>query len=82
MTHTFPLSIFSLGKEVFVGKAKSVLVPGVLGQMQVLSLHTPLITKLKDGDIVIYSEEKKETIPIASGVLEVNPKEVVILVNF
>ncbi|MDO8584628.1 MAG: hypothetical protein Q7R85_00710 [bacterium] len=76
------LSIYSLSKEVFVGKAKSVSVPAVSGRMQVLPGHIPLITPLMAGDIVIDGAEKKETIPVVGGILEVKKSEVVILAEF
>ncbi len=79
---TFPLSIFALNKEVFVGEAKSVSVPGIEGRLQILPNHIPLVTPLREGDIVIEGEDRRENLPITGGVLEVNEKEVVILVNF
>mgnify|MGYP001222283254 CR=1 FL=1 len=80
---TFPLLVFALDREIFVGQAKSVSVPGADGDLQVLADHAPLIAKLKEGDVIIQSEggmEKK--LPISGGVLEVKEKEVVVLVNF
>lgn len=79
---TFPLSIFSLNKEVFVGEAKSVSVPAISGRLQILPHHVPLVTPLKEGEVVIEQEDKKEVLPIAGGILEVNREEVVILANF
>lgn len=79
----FPLSIYALNKEVFVGKAKSVSVPGVIGRLQILPKHIPLITPLTAGDVVIEMEDgKKDAIPVAGGILEVKKSEVVILAEF
>jgi len=79
----FPLLIFSIDREVFVGQASSVTVPGASGQMQVLPDHTPLVSLLKEGDIIIETENQQEQkIPIRGGTIEVNDKEVVALVNF
>ena len=80
---TFPLLVFAIDREIFVGKAESVSVPGADGELQILADHTPLISQLKEGDVIIKSEggiEKK--LPITGGVLEIKEKEVVILVNF
>ena len=80
---TFPLLVFAIDRELFVGKAESVSVPGADGELQILAGHEPLIVKLKEGDVIIRSEggmEKK--LPILGGVLEVKEKEVVVLVNF
>ena len=79
----FPLLVLAIDREIFVGKAESVSVPGADGDLQVLADHEPLIAKLKEGDVIIRSEggmEKK--LPISGGVLEVKEKEVVVLVNF
>ncbi|MCH8048932.1 ATP synthase F1 subunit epsilon [Patescibacteria group bacterium] len=79
----FPLRIFSIDREVFIGQVHSVTVPGASGQMQVLPDHTPLVSLLKEGDIIIETENKQEQkIPIRGGTIEVNDKEVVALVNF
>lgn len=75
--------IFSIDREIFVGHAKSLALPSVTGQIQVLADHAPLISLLKEGDMVIEDESgKQQKIPIASGVVEVTPQEVTALVNF
>ena len=80
---TFPLLVFAIDREIFVGDAESVSVPGADGELQILAEHTPLISQLQEGDIVIKAADGKETkLPIAGGVLEVKEKEVVVLVNF
>ncbi len=57
--------------------------PSATGQLQILAGHASLIALLKEGDIAIEKEDaSRETLPIAGGVLEVNQKEVVVLVNF
>lgn len=80
---TFPLSIYSLDRTIFDSKALALSVPGVAGQLQILADHTPLISLLKEGNIIIEKEGAPEqTLPILGGVIEVKPKEVVVLVNF
>jgi len=80
---TFPLRVFAIDREIFVGDAKSLTVPGEQGQFQVLADHEPLISTLRAGDVIIEMEDgTKQNIPIVSGTVEVNDKEVVALVNF
>ncbi len=80
---TFLLLIFSIDREMFVGQATSLTVPGASGQMQILPDHTPLVTLLKGGDVLVQTESGQEhKIPIRGGTLEVNDREVVALVNF
>jgi len=80
---TFPLLVFAIDREIFAGNAKSLTVPGEDGELQILAGHTPLISQLREGDVIIRGEDGKETkLPIAGGVVEVKDKEVVVLVNF
>lgn len=66
-----------------MGKAESVCVPGADGELQILAEHAPLIAQLKEGDVLIKTEDGTEQkLPITSGVLEVKENEVVVLVNF
>lgn len=79
----FPLLVFAIDREIFAGNAKSLTVPGVEGELQILAGHTPLICQLKEGDVKIEGENGVTTkLPIAGGVVEVKPHEVVALVNF
>jgi len=79
----FPLLIFSIDREIFVGQADSLRAPGVEGEFQVLTDHTPMMSLLKEGNIIIeYDSGKEQKLPIKSGVVEVTPKEVTALVNF
>jgi F-type H+-transporting ATPase subunit epsilon len=80
---TFPLLIFAIDREIFAGNAQSLTVPGADGELQILAGHTPLIVQLKEGDVRIEGENGITTkLPIAGGVVEVKPHEVVALVNF
>ena len=80
---TFPLLIFSIDREIFVGDAKSLTLPSATGQIQVLPHHAPLVSLLQEGDMVIeQTDGSRQNLPIAGGVVEVKPKEVVVLVNF
>lgn len=82
-TMGFPLLIFSLDRELFAGKAKSISLPGADGRIQILPDHAQLISLLQEGDVVIEEEDgKKQTLPIAGGVAEVREEKVVALVHF
>ena len=80
---TFPLRVFAIDREIFVGDANSLIVPSATGELQILAEHTPLISLLKEGEIVIEAADGTVSkLPIAGGTLEVTDKEVVALVNF
>lgn len=79
----FPLSIYSLDRTIFEGKATALSVPSITGQLQILANHAPLIASLKEGDITIEKEDgSNQHLPIAGGVVEVNFQAVIALVNF
>ena len=80
---TFPLLVFAIDREIFAGNAQSLFVPGADGELQILADHTPLIVQLREGDMRIEGEDGvTKKLPIAGGVVEVKPHEVVVLVNF
>ncbi len=80
---TFPLQIFAIDREIFVGDAKSLIVPSITGELQILPEHTTLISILKEGDLIIEKVDgHEEKYPIAGGTLEVGTTETVVLVRF
>lgn len=80
---TFLLSIYSLDREIFLGQAKSLTVPGTDGELQILAGHTPFIVQLREGEVRIEGEHGIITkLPVAGGVVETFPQRVVVLVDF
>lgn len=74
------LTISKIDKVLFSGDAESVSVPGSDGMMTILGHHMPIITTLKQGNIVIKTKDEKPTIiSIEKGFLEVGKTETVIL---
>ena len=80
---TFPLRVVAIDREIFVGDAQSLTVPSATGQLQILADHTPLVSILKEGEIIIEAADgSTQKLPIASGTVEVTDTEVVAVVNF
>jgi len=74
------LTIARIDKVLFEGEFKSVYVPGITGDMQILPKHEPLITALKKGVIIVEDiDGKEEKFEIERAFLEVNKKEVNII---
>ena len=74
------LEIITPEKELYNGEAKSVVVPGVGGSLGILDNHAPLITVLKEGNVVIKDEAgESSTFEVNGGVIEVSNNEVLIL---
>ncbi len=61
------ISVLTPDRELFEGEIVSMKVPGVVGQFQVLRNHAPIVSTLKDGEVVlqtakgearVYNDEK------------------------
>ena len=59
----------------------SVNVPGIEGDLEILSNHIPIITFLKPGRVNIEAEGSKKSFFISDGVLEFNSNVLTILVS-
>ena len=78
----FLLSISAIDKIIFDGEAQSLTLPGAEGELTILKNHIPLITPLSKGNILIKTQKKEGlNFSIQSGVLEVSPEKVTVLVN-
>lgn len=69
--NTFFFEIVSPQGIVFKGNIESVCLPTFAGQITVLPHHTPIFTKLDEGEVDITLDGKKTTIIINGGFLEV-----------
>ena len=66
------LKIVSPEKIEFEGDVESVLVPGTLGQFEILVNHAPIISSLDKGRVVYtLPEGEKRTLDIFGGFVEV-----------
>lgn len=79
---TLRLDIASAEQEIFSGLAEMVFLTGEMGELGISPGHTPLITKLKAGNIrVISPDNKEEVFYVNSGMLEVQPFIVTVLAD-
>lgn len=76
------LKIVSPERIEFDGDVESVLVPGTVGQFQILTNHAPIISSLEKGRVVyaLPGGEKKE-LDIAGGFVEVQKNVVSLCVE-
>ena len=71
------LTIAKIDKNLFEGEFKSVSIPATKGAMQIFPDHQPMIISLKDGIIkVVDSEDNEKEFEIKKGFVEINKKEV------
>lgn len=76
------LIILTPEKEVYSGSVKSVKVPGMSGQFEVLEGHAPIVSSLTEGEIRILEDSgSKQSYAIERGFIEVINNEVSLLVR-
>lgn len=79
---TLTVDVVSAEGSIFSGEAKLVVLPGESGELGVLPGHTPLLSKIRPGTVKIVSPEgREEFIFVAGGIIEVQPKGVVVLAD-
>ncbi|MBK6477547.1 MAG: ATP synthase F1 subunit epsilon [Saprospiraceae bacterium] len=76
------LIILTPEHEIFNGAVKSVKVPAIGGQFEILNKHAPVVAALDKGKIKVTNTKSESTYyQIDEGYVEVLNNQVVILVN-
>jgi len=73
--------IITQEKMVFSGQVDAVNVPGIEGRMGILPNHSPLLTTLDFGEVMVRTASTEEFYAIGGGFLEVQPDHVTILAD-
>jgi F-type H+-transporting ATPase subunit epsilon len=82
MAATIRCDIVSAEQEIFSGEAELVVATGELGELGIAPRHTPLITRLKPGKVVVTLPGGEHVdIAISGGILEVQPNVVTVLAD-
>lgn len=74
------LEVITPEEKVFEGDVESVQLPGSEGSFQILKDHSPIVSTLKKGNVVVVdtNNESKE-IEVNGGVVEVNSNHIIVL---
>lgn len=76
------LLVLTPEKEVFSGEIKSVKVPGMRGQFEILKDHAAIVSSLTSGNVrITTSSGSTESFAIEKGFVEVLNNEVSLLVQ-
>lgn len=79
-TQTLHVDVVSQEESIYSGNAKMVVLPGESGELGILPGHTPLISRIRPGQVKIVLEDgKEEHVFVAGGLLEVQPYAVTVL---
>jgi F-type H+-transporting ATPase subunit epsilon len=63
--------VSKIDKVLFEGEARELQVPGVDGDMTILSHHSALVTTLRKGKVRVRAGEGEQSWEIEKGILEV-----------
>lgn len=77
----FNLQMVTAEHEILSRDVDLMVVPGIEGEMTILSRHAPLLTQVKPGEIRVRSGEEEWLIAISGGFLEVGGNRAVILAD-
>ncbi len=78
----FNLIILTAQTVYYKGEAAGVVAPGADGYLEILKNHASLITVLKEGELIVINDDKKElSYRITGGFLEVHQNQVSLLAD-
>lgn len=75
---SFGVKILNPKHVVFQGPVESLFLPGDAGEFELLAYHAPIVSLLKEGEIVV---DWKDRIPIKKGMVRFDGGECVILLE-
>ena len=83
MALTVHVNVVSAEDSLFSGSAEFVVLPGEVGELGIFPGHAPLMTRVRPGTVRIKRPDthEEETIFVAGGILEVQPKLVTVLAD-
>ena len=82
MAMTMHVDIVSAEAEIYSGTATMVFAPAEMGEVGIAPRHTPLLTRMKPGEVRVQDNEGEEqSFYVSGGMLEVQPHIVTVLAD-
>ena len=82
MSMTTHIHIVSAETEIFSGTANMVFAPAEMGEVGIAPRHTPMLTRLKPGEVRVQMDGQDEQFfYVSGGILEVQPHVVTVLAD-
>jgi len=83
MANTIHVDVVSAEASIYSGEAEFVVLPGEVGELGIYPRHTPLITRIRPGEVRIKPAGggAEELIFVAGGILEVQPRMITVLAD-
>lgn len=82
VTAMLHVDIVSAEREIFSGEAQALFAPLALGEIGILPRHTPLLGRLRPGEVRVQtSADEQQQFYVTGGLLEVQPNIVTVLAD-
>ena len=82
MATSVDCDIVSAEESVFTGKVQFISLTGTLGELGITPGHTPLLSEVRPGPVLMRTESGEEDVfYVSGGFLEVQPHKVTLLVD-
>ncbi|MDH3513912.1 MAG: F0F1 ATP synthase subunit epsilon [Gammaproteobacteria bacterium] len=78
---TMHVDIVSAEKEIFSGLAEMLVATLVTGEVGILPHHTPLLARMKPGEVRVKTPTEELSFYVSGGMLEVQPHVVTVLAD-
>lgn len=81
MAMTIHVDIVSAETAIYSGLVEAVYASAIMGEVGIFPRHTPMLTRLKPGEVRLQIDGKQEQFYVSGGILEVQPHVVTILAD-
>lgn len=81
MAMTIHVDIVSAEKEIYSGTAEMVVAPLSEGEVGILPRHSPLLARLRPGEVRVKTATEELMFYVSGGLLEVQPHVVTVLAD-
>ena len=79
---TFPLEIYAIDKQAYVGPCESLIIPAMDGEFGVLANHEPVVVAITSGELRYTVSGETTVLAVGDGFIEVSENEVYVMVDF
>lgn len=81
MAMTLHVDIVSAEKAIYSGTAEMVFAPAEMGEVGIAPRHTPLLTRLKPGEVRVRKGDEELFFFVSGGILEIQPHVITVLAD-
>jgi F-type H+-transporting ATPase subunit epsilon len=75
------IDVVTAEKMVYSDQVDMIIAPGNEGELGILPHHTPLMTMLKPGELLLKKGTEEVSLAVSGGFLEIRPDRVIVLAD-